>query len=114
MDKVLAAVDTVLRDHHLAREAVKDVSSIDLKREEAALHILSELNGWPLVFYTAEELRAVEGEFTPSQFVRSVTGVDNVCERAAVKTSCGHILVPKTAMDGVTVAVAEEPFVIRF
>lgn len=114
VEKVLTAVDTVLRDHHLAHEAVKDVSSIDLKQDEAALHILSELNGWPLAFYTAEELRAVEGAFTPSQFVRSVTGVDNVCERAAVKRSGGRILVPKTAMDGVTVAVAEEPFVIRF
>lgn len=113
-DQVLAAVDAVLRDHHLARASVKDVSSIDLKKDEAALHILSELNGWPLAFYTAEELRRVEGDFTPSQFVRSITGVDNVCERAAVKRSGGRILVPKTAMDGVTVAVAEEAFVIRF
>ena len=115
MDKVISAVDQVLAEHHLARWAVKDVSSIDLKKNEAALHILSELNGWPLTFYTAEELAETEGEFTPSDFVAGVTGVDNVCERAAVrKSGGGTLVVHKTALDGVTVAVAEESFVIRF
>ena len=113
-EAVSAAVEAVLREHGLARTAVKDVSSIDLKQDEAALHALSRQYGWPLIFYTAEELRAVEGTFTPSTFVHSVTGVDNVCERAAVKTAGGLVLVAKTALDGVTVAVAEEPFTVRF
>lgn len=113
-ETVNAAVETALREHKLARTAVKDVSSIDLKEDEAALHALSRRYGWPLIFYTPEELRAVEGDFTPSGFVRSVTGVDNVCERAAVKTAGGPLLVCKTALDGVTVAVAAEPFTVRF
>ena len=45
------------------------------------------------------------GEFTASSFVASVTGVDNVCERAAM-VGAEQLLVSKTAMDGVTVAVA--------
>lgn len=109
-ERVAEAVDRVLEEHCLARAAVKDVSSIDLKKEEKALWALSEQNGWPLHFYTAEELREVEGAFTPSSFVQSVTGVDNVCERAAVKRSGGRIVVPKTAQSGVTVAVAESFF----
>ena len=47
----------------------------------------------------------MEGDFTPSDFVKGVTGVDNVCERAAVRAG-GTILVPKQAKNGVTVAVA--------
>ena len=42
------------------------------------------------------------GQFTPSAFVASVTGVDNVCERSAVKASGGTLLLPKTAGGGVT------------
>ena len=55
-------------------------------------------------------LRAVPGQFTPSAFVASVTGVDNVCERSAVKASGGTLLLPKTAGGGVTLALAVRPF----
>ena len=58
----------------------------------------------------ADELRAVPGQFTPSAFVASVTGVDNVCERSAVKASGGTLLLPKTASGGVTLALAVRPF----
>ena len=40
--------------------------------------------GLPIRFYSAETLRALTGDFTVSDFVRSVTGVDSVCERAAM------------------------------
>ena len=67
-------------------------------------------HGWPITFYPADELRAVPGQFTPSAFVASVTGVDNVCERSAVKASGGMLLLPKTAGGGVTLALAVRPF----
>ena len=67
-------------------------------------------HGWPITFYTARQLQAVEGHFTPSAFVRSVTGVDNVCERAAVCAACGPLQVPKQAGGGVTLALAAKPF----
>ena len=62
---------------------------------------------------SAGELAAVEGAFTPSAFVRTVTGVDNVCERAAL-LGAERLLVKKTARDGVTVAVAAEHWEVRF
>ena len=67
-------------------------------------------HGWPITFYTARQLQAVEGHFTPSAFVRSVTGVDNVCERAAVCAAGGGLLFPKQAGGGVTLALAAKPF----
>ncbi len=51
--------------------------------EQGLLDYCKEL-GIPGEFFTAEELKAVPGDFSPSAFVQSVTGVDNVCERAAV------------------------------
>ncbi|WP_368274143.1 cobalamin biosynthesis protein, partial [Intestinimonas butyriciproducens] len=61
--------------------------------------------------FTPQELAEISGEFTPSEFVRGVTGVDNVCERAAVRAG-GELIVRKQAGGGVTVAVSREPLVI--
>lgn len=86
------------------------VCSIDLKREEPGLLAFCERRGLPLETFSAEELRNVEGDFSPSDFVRSVTGVDNVCERAAVLGSGGALIVKKQAGEGVTMAAALAPF----
>ena len=45
--------------------------------------------------------------------MKHTVGVDNVCERAAA-ASGGAIIVKKTAVNGVTVAVAEEKWGIEF
>ena len=64
----------------------------------------------PVSFYSAAQLRAVPGTFSASRFVQGVTGVDNVCERAAVLASGGTLLLPKYAHTGVTFAAAVHPF----
>ena len=112
-DVIAAAVENALSRSGLDIRAVKDAASIDLKAEEPGLLAFCARMGWPTRFYTAEELNAVPGVFTPSDFVRSVTGVDNVCERAALAGG-GELIVKKTAADGVTVAVAMEKTEVRF
>ena len=94
----------------LSPAAVSAAASIDLKKEEPGLAQFCEAHGWPITFYSADQLRAVPGQFTPSAFVAGVTGVDNVCERAAAKASGGALLLPKTAGGGVTLALAVRPF----
>lgn len=100
---VAAAVDEALAG--LDPAAVAGAATIDLKREEVGLLAFCASRGWPLKFYSAGELARAAGDFTPSLFVEQVTGVDNVCERAAVLEG-GKLLVPKRAKNGVTVAVA--------
>lgn len=85
--------------------AVERVATIDLKQNEPGLLDFCAAHNLPLSVYSAAELAAVEGDFTPSDFVKGITGVDNVCERAAVLAG-GAILVPKQAKNGVTAAVA--------
>ena len=88
-------------------EAVGRAATIDRKADEAGLLDFCAAHGWPLETFTADELAAVAGEFAASAFVRDVTGVDNVCERAAVKDAQGKLLVRKDAGDGVTFALAQ-------
>lgn len=112
-EAIAGAVARVLDENGLDARAVKCAASIDLKQDEPGLIGFCEKAGIPLHFYSAEQLQAVEGEFTPSEFVREITGVDNVCERAAM-IGAEKLIVKKTAADGVTVAVALIKTEVRF
>ena len=112
-EAIQAAVEQVFKEHHLDFRAVQSAASIDLKKEEEGLLSFCKEQNIPIRFYTAEELEAVPGEFTPSPFVQSITGVDNVCERAAL-AGADELIARKTACHGVTVAVATEKWEVHF
>ena len=96
--------------HGLAPESIVSAASIDLKQNEAGLLEFCKKHNWNIPFFSAGQLRAVPGTFTPSTFVQNVTGVDNVCERAAVLASGGTLCIPKQAGGGVTFALALRPY----
>ena len=112
-DAIRHAVDTVLEENRIDPRAVRCVASIDLKAEEAGLLAFCESRGLRPHFYAPARLRQVPGEFTPSAFVESVTGVDNVCERSAL-LGADKLIIKKTAVSGVTVAVAAEKLEVSF
>ena len=107
------AVNAALARNGLDIKAVKCIASIDLKSDEEGLLKYCKDIGIEPVFYSSKELTDVSGEFTPSAFVQSVTGVDNVCERAAL-IGADKLIVKKTALNGVTVAVAAEKTEVCF
>lgn len=110
---IRAAVEQVLEEHHIHPRAVSCAASIDLKRDEEGLLDYCAAQGWPAAFYSARELAALTGDFAHSERVQRVTGVDNVCERAA-RMGARRLVVGKTIRNGVTVAVAEEDWAARF
>ena len=112
-ETIREAVDEVLKAHNIDRRAIKCAASIDLKAEESGLLAFCQEWKLPVTFYSAEELKAIPGDFTPSAFVQGITGVDNVCERAAL-IGAEKLIVKKTARNGVTVALAEEHWEVHF
>ena len=98
--------EKVLKEQDISVKAVERICSIDIKKGEAALKQLAEKLGVPLLVFSAEELENAAGVFTPSEFVNRITGVDNVCERAAALGSRGELIVKKQALNGVTIAIA--------
>ncbi len=101
------AVSDVLTRYNIDRRALKCAASIDLKAGEPGLLEFCRTERIPFSCYSAGELLAVPGEFTQSDFVESVTGVGNVCERAAMMCA-DRLICPKTVCEGVTVAIAAE------
>lgn len=99
----------------VSEDRIRSLASIDLKKNEKGLLEFARSKRLPITFYTAAELNSVEGEFSSSAFVHSITGVDCVCERAAVKDSRnGTLLLKKISGNGITVALVEEPFSVDF
>ena len=97
----------------LDMRSIAGLASVDLKKDEQGLLAFAQKYKIPAHFYSAEELNALEGDFTPSSFVQSVVGVSNVCERSAVKDAAGgRLALRKTSRNGVTLAIAVEELVL--
>ena len=105
----------ILKLHGLEIGQVERIASIDLKKEEEALLALSEKYQIPFFTYTADDLGKIPGVTSGSEFVKKTTGVDNVCERAAL-LCCenGTLVQGKCIRDGMTAALARRPLEIRF
>ena len=113
-EQIAAAVYSVLSEHEIAFSSVKQVCSIDLKRDEAGLQAFCAENGLLFRTFSSGELAGVAGSFAHSAFVEETAGVDNVCERSAVLGSGGTLLIKKTIKEHVTVAAAVETAVLWF
>lgn len=97
------------QEQDLWPEAVYGTATLDRKGKEPGLLEFCRRHGWDLRTCTPEELRKVEGQFTASSFVEEITGVDNVCERSAVKSAGGPLLTGKHSGNGITMALAVRP-----
>lgn len=99
--------DEFIRNNRFDRSAIREIVSIDLKKEEEALLRLSSELGVSFHTYTAEEIGKVferEERFGQSAFVKSITGVPAVAEPCAYLASGGHLIVKRYAKNGVTIA----------
>ncbi|MBQ3842175.1 MAG: cobalt-precorrin 5A hydrolase [Ruminiclostridium sp.] len=112
-DSITEHILCVFSDNNLDIRRLSAVATIDIKSEEPGLIGFCRRFELPLKTFTADELMSAQGSFTHSDFVEKTTGADNVCERAAVCAG-GSVIVPKTAQNGVTAAVAELPVYIDF
>lgn len=112
-EDISCAVRAVFEKAGLDLKAVKSIASIDVKKnEEGLLFFADELN-IPAVFFSADELNSVKGDFEDSEFVKKTVGTGNVCERSAALAG-GRIIIKKTVENSVTIAVAQSDWEVIF
>ena len=117
--ELLALILYVLDLLELLPDSVKCIASIDLKKEEQGLLETAEFLNVPFVTFSARELERQKlsgnGEdFSESEFVQKVTGVSNVCERAAMAAGADMLLQKKVSYQGMTIAVGLQKGIIHF
>lgn len=102
-----------LEELEIPKERLAFAASAEIKRAEPALPEFAEKYKIGLRFFSAEELMSVSGNFTSSEFVKKITGADNVCERAAACCG-GEIIAAKKACGRITTAFARLPVELCF
>ncbi|MCM1136451.1 MAG: cobalamin biosynthesis protein [Clostridium sp.] len=105
-----------IKELGISKTQIFALASICQKQEEPGILAWCRKERIPFFTYTAEELREVEGSFKGSSFVEDKVGVDNVCERAAVKAcgTGGRLISEKEAEAGMTIAVAKRRWRVEF
>lgn len=106
---------SVLQKNRILPEQVEAFASIDLKRDEEGILELAETYGVPFRTYSAEALKVIETVSSHSAFVEQTTGVDNVCERAAIMyCRDGELIQPKICSEGCTFALVRKKISLTF
>lgn len=116
LEKIEGFVRKSLEEAGIPLMQVYGLASIDVKKEEPGFLAWSRKENIPFVTYTADELCSVSGDLHKSEFVKKQVGVDNVCERAALRL-CGpgsRLVYEKHAEDGMTIAAAAREWRVKF
>lgn len=100
-------LEDILKQYNIDKNSVFKIASIDLKKDEEGLKKLAKYMKAEFETFSEKELLSVKGEFSESEFVKSITGVGNVCERAALLgADNGKIILQKQSRNGMTIAIA--------
>ncbi|MGE4283632.1 MAG: cobalt-precorrin 5A hydrolase [Clostridia bacterium] len=108
-EKVLEAVKEYLQQLFISIRCIKQIATVDVKKEEQGLIQAAQELGVPLVIIAREQIRQVEQEFECSQFVKDTIGVGCVAQPCALLScSNGRLIGSRFKKEGVTVAAAVE------
>ena len=105
-EAIESSILNIIESENYHISAINALASIDKKANEKGILEFAKKYGLPFNTYSAEELNSLEGDFTKSEFVKSVVEVDNVCERSAIMESNGKLIRSKDTCDGAGVTVA--------
>ena len=106
-ERIEAAVCKALDKRRISE--IREVATIDLKAEEPGLLDFCERHDLPLRVIARATVAARPWVTQPSAWVQQNVGVDGVCEPCAlIASGRGSLLVPKTTLDGVAVAVVQD------
>lgn len=106
LEELEAGVLSTLQELRLSVKSVRNIATIDLKKDEEGLLALCAKYGWELVTYTPSELNTVRLP-NPSDTVFKYTGAYGVSEPSALLSSgAGHWLLEKKKSGNMTLSIA--------
>ena len=108
-EQIVAAVGAALRKVRSKPQQVRLLASADIKANEQGLIEAAAQLGMSLRFIASDEIRATPRRFQRSKFVASKVNLPAVAEPAALLAGRRtQLILRKTILHGVTVAVARE------
>ncbi len=108
-DKVKSAIRKAVEKKKIDPEAIRLVSTVDLKKNEKGLIKACHDLGLPLIFISKESIGNFKGRISKSDVVKRHIGLDGVCEPCALLAGRRtELILRKQTQDGVAIAIAEE------
>lgn len=111
-DKIEEAYKEALIASKVDPRSIRGCASASIKAQEKGLLDFCKSHEFEVEFFDSDILEDIPGDFTESDFVRSVAGVGSVCERSACALAlmkgngkAYYFALRKFAKDGVTVAI---------
>jgi len=107
MEEILEAIYEVFGRHNLSIRSIKSVATVDIKADEQGIIDACRELGCAMKIFDRDSIAGIEALFKGSDFVRSRLGISSVCEPCAC-LSGGSLIVNKTIINGITIAVSRE------
>lgn len=108
-EQVFFALRSALQHLHLPLERLDTLATAEVKKDETGILETAAKSDLPLNIVPLQEIAQFEhADCTPSPLVQREFGVQGVCEPASliIAGNGSHLLLRKTAYNGVTVAIA--------
>ncbi len=113
LKEVESAYFSVLKKWDASPLCIRNLASIDVKKDEKGLLRFAKKYNLKIDFYSKDELAKMPLPSGFSSFVMEKVGVGGVCEPAALKSAgTKRIWVKKHKIGRVTIAIAQAPFTL--
>ncbi|MBW0001180.1 MAG: cobalamin biosynthesis protein [Verrucomicrobia bacterium] len=111
VEQIDEAVNAGLARAHRSLAEVRELATLDLKADEPALCDWCRRFDVPMRIIGKSSIQARPWVNKPSAWVQANAGVDGVCEPCALVAAVrGRLILPKTAFNGVAVAIVDDGF----
>lgn len=108
-DEIMKAVEYALKKTKSPAKSLRYIATIDLKKAEEGLRDAARQLGVPLRIVSSSLISKFSGKYQRSAFVKEKIGVEGVSEPCALIAARNpRLILPKTKVGRVTVAVARE------
>lgn len=107
-EEIIKGIRYAVKKTKVSLKDVRYIATIDLKKDEGGLRKAALNLGIPLRFISWDMVKAFKGDYQRSSFVKERIGVEGVSEPCALLAARKtNLILPKTKLGGVTVAVAK-------
>ena len=102
---MINSLSDFLHQQNIDINSIKEIGSIDIKKDEEALINLSKCLNVPFKTFTVQEISKVEHLYEKSDWVKQNVGVSSVAEPVAHLLSNGNLIIKKHKYNGITFSV---------
>ena len=108
-DRLVAAIEDAARQAGVRIEDIRYIASADIKADEAGLIAAAKELNIPLRFIGSDQIRNTRREFTCTKLAQEKVNLPAVAEPAALLAGQRtELILPRTTVTGITVALARE------